>query len=187
MCRRPVRIKRLLPAIAVLLAGTVLAEDVLVSNGGFDSGLTAPWGTGLYSEGRPVWWNSGGCKSTADIDEAVAKEGLVSLHIVNASSRAANVYGTTAQRIRIEPNRPYRITIWARAFGLASTGAVNVVVDDAWTVRPISLPAGSFSWTRFSGTFSLPADHADIRILSEDAGEAWVDAIRVIPLDENLY
>lgn len=114
-------------------------------------------------------------------------EGLASLHVINPSTRAPQVYGTTAQRIPIEPNRPYRITVWVRGLDLASAGAVSVVVDEVWQVRPIALPAGSYAWTRLSGTFSLAADHVDIRILSEDAGEAWLDDVTVEPLESLLY
>ena len=114
-------------------------------------------------------------------------EGLVSLHIINPSNRAPNVYGTTAQLIPITPNQPYRITLWAQGLKLASRGAVTIVVDDAWSVRPIALPAGTYSWTRLSGTFSLAADHASIRILSEDAGDAWLDDISITPLESAMY
>ena len=183
MCKRSA-FARLGPVVALFLAiGNAWPAEPLIVNGGFERGLMQPWGTGLYSEGRPLWWNSGGCGSTVEIDETGAIEGAAALHIINPSPRAAQVYGTVAQRIRIEPNRPYRITVWARGLDLASAGAVGLVVDDAWRVRPVSLPAGSYAWTRLSGTFSLPADYADIRILSEDAGEAWIDDVRIEPLD----
>ena len=166
-----------------LTIGNVWSAEPLIVYGGFEQGLMNPWGTGLYSEGRPLWWNSGDCHSTAEIDETGAIEGAAALHIINPSPRAAQVYGTVAQRIRIEPNRPYRITVWVRGLDLASAGAVALVVDDAWRVRPVTLSAGTYAWTRLSGTFSLPTDYADIRILSEDAGEAWIDDVRIEPLD----
>jgi len=183
MCTRLALVSLCLYALGGLAWGTAHSAEALVANGGFEQGLAAPWGTGLYSEGRPGWWNSGSCTSTVEIDERTVIEGLASLHIVSPSPRAAQVYGTIAQRIRIEPNRPYRITAWARGLDLASAGAVSLVVDEAWQVRPITLPAGSYSWTRLSGTFSLPAEYADIRILSEDAGEAWLDDVQVVPLE----
>lgn len=183
MCRRRVRASLFLLAIGVLVCGNAGAAESVLINGGFEKGLVPPWGTGLYSEGRAGWWNSNGCGSTVEIDESAAMEGATALHIMNPSSRSAQVYGTIAQRIRIEPKRPYRITVWARGLDLATAGAVSVVIDDAWKVRPIALPAGSFAWTRLSGTFSLDTDHADIRILTEDAGEAWLDDVQVVPLD----
>ena len=187
MCRPRVLVSRLLIAIGALAVSVAVPADALLGNGGFNAGLGPPWGTGLYSEGRPVWWNSQGCRSEAGLDETVAMEGLASLHIINLSARAPQVYGTMAQRISIEPNRPYRITVWLRGLDVASAGAVSVVVDEAWQIRPIAAPAGSYAWTRLSGTFSLPADHADIRILIEDAGEVWLDDLQVTPLDSILY
>ncbi len=187
MCRRRALVSRRLFALGTLAVSVAVPADPLLGNGGFNAGLGPPWGTGLYSEGRPAWWNSQGCRSEVALDEAVAMEGLASLHIINLSTRAPQVYGTMAQRIQIEPNRPYRITVWARGLDLASAGAVSVVVDEAWQVRPVVLPAGSYAWTRLSGTFSLPSAHADIRVLIEDAGEAWLDDVQVIPLDSVLY
>lgn len=185
--RRLASASLLLLAAAVPAGRTDGATDIILGNGGFESGLAAPWGTGQYSNGRSLWWNSSNCRSRVELDETDAMHGLVSLHIINESTRAPNVYGTTAQLIPIVPNQPYRITLWAQGLKLASRGAVTIVVDDAWAVRPIALPAGTYSWTRLSGTFSLPADHASIRILSEDAGEAWLDDITITPLESALY
>lgn len=157
-----------------------------MKNGGFESGFTAPWGTGLYSDGKKLWWNSLDCQSAAEADEIVKKEGVASLHILNLSPRSPHVYGTVAERILIKKNQPYRITLWARGFKLASRGAINISVDDVWKVRPIAFPQGTFSWVKLDGVFRLNDDHADIRIISEDSGEAWIDDIQVVPLEEYL-
>ena len=177
----------LLLAAAGLAGWAYAATAVVLGNGGFEAGLAAPWGSGQYSNGRSLWWNSGNCRSRVELDETDAMHGLVSLHIINPSKRAPNVYGTTAQLIHIVPNQPYRITLWAQGLKLASPGAVSIVVDDAWAVRPIALPAGTYAWMRLSAVFSLPADHASIRILSEDAGDAWLDDISITPLESALY
>ena len=176
----------LLLILTSLAAANTAAAGNLLGNGGFESGLNAPWGKGQYAAGRSVWWNTQGCASSADIDETTAVEGLVSLHIINSSARTSQVYGTTVQRISIKANHPYRISAWAQGLNLASNGAVVIIVDDAWRVRPIVLPAGTFAWTRLSATFTLPADHASIRILSEDKGEAWLDDLEITPLDSTL-
>jgi hypothetical protein len=154
----------------------------LAGNGGFESRLAAPWGSGLYSNGRSIWWTSGGCNCTAEADEAVRKSGNFSLRITNRSPRGPHVYGTTAQRIPVTPKRSYRVTLWAKASGLASNGAVSFVVDDVWKVRPIELPGGSYSWRKFTGTFSLPVDYTDLRVVSQDRGLVWIDDIQVVPL-----
>lgn len=185
MRRAPVSLLLLL--VTGLMDQNAWSAENPPGNGGFEAGLAAPWGKGQYGAGRAVWWNSQGCRSRADLDETTSIEGLVSLHIINLSPRAPQVYGTTVQQIPVEPGRPYRISVWAQGLKLASAGAVSIIVDDAWQVRPISLPAGSYAWTKLSGTFSLPADHANIRILSEDTGEAWLDDIKITPLDSALY
>ena len=117
-------------------------EEVRVPNGGFESGLSAPWGTGQYSDGHSVWWTSGNCQSSANADPRIRKSGNLSFHIINRSPRAANVFGSTQQPISIIPGQQYRINIWAKAHGLASDGAVAIVVDREWKVRPIRLPKG---------------------------------------------
>lgn len=158
------------------------ARSNLLRNGDFESGLAAPWGTGRYSESRPVWWTSKDCKCTAVADPGVKKSGNTSLRITNYSPLAPHVYGTTAQRVSITPGRTYRITLWAKASKLASNGAVFIVVDDEWKVRPIALPTGTFAWRRYEGTFSLPGNHADVRIVSQDRGLVWIDDIQIAPL-----
>jgi hypothetical protein len=148
----------------------------------FEKGLATPWGTGQYAEGRSTWWNSGGCDSQAVVDTEHARSGGASLHLINRSPRSPHVFGTTQMPVPIQAGGRYRISVWARADGLASAGAVNIAVDAKWVTRPISLPAGSYDWTHFEGEFSLPVDTADLRIISEDRGEAWLDGLEVTPL-----
>lgn len=160
-------------------------SDIIV-NGGFENGLTSPWGTGQHSELRPLWWNAGECKSTVETDETVKRGGSMSLHIYNPTPKKLSNYGTMAQRVAVKKNHVHRLTLWAKGSALASKGAVSILVDPAWKVRSINLPAGSFSWKKFTAVFALPADYADVRILSEDQGEAWIDDIRVEALDNYL-
>jgi hypothetical protein len=60
---------------------------------------------------------------------------------------------------------------------------VSIVVDPAWRIRPISLPAGSFDWQRFTGEFTLNKGTAQLRILCEDMADVWIDDVEVTPLD----
>lgn len=159
-------------------------QNILV-NGDFEQDLQHPWGTGLYSEGKPVWWNSSSCRSTALVTTETARNGKTSFFIDNPSPRAPHVYGTMAQRIDIRPDQRYRLVLWAGARDLASNGAVNIAVDQKWLVRPVALPAGSYPLTLFDGMFSLPGNFAEVRIISEDQGKVWLDDIRVVP-DLNL-
>ncbi len=158
----------------------------LLMNGGFEQGLAPPWGIDAQGKGKDLWWNNGNCLSAAEVDETVRKRGEASLHIVNFSPRAPHVYGTVAQRIPIRKHQLYRVTLWAKANQLASRGAVVIIVDRAWKVRPILLPPGTYSWRMLDGVFSLPEETAELRILSEDGGEAWIDDIRVVPIEGQL-
>ena len=157
-------------------------QPVAVRNGGFEEGLSAPWGTGQFGDGRPIWWNRGGCDSSASIDRVVRRSGRASLHLVNRSGFASNVYGTTQQPLTIIPGQRYRIELWAKARGLARNAAVNIIVDENWGTRPIHLRAGTYDWTRFRGDFTLPVATAQLRILIEDKGEAWLDDISISPV-----
>ena len=141
------------------------------------------WGTGQFADRHPTWWwNEGKCDSTATQDAAGRKPGAKCLQVVNKTPRGPNRFGTTQQAVALVPGQTYQITLWARAKGLASDGGVNVAVDEAWKVRPISLPKGTYDWTRFTGTFSLATPAAQLRVLSEDVGEAWIDEIRIEPV-----
>ncbi|MDP3981038.1 MAG: hypothetical protein Q8Q33_06490, partial [Chlamydiota bacterium] len=150
-------------------------EGNLLENGGFEAGLVLPWGTGKSSQNRPIWWNSSSCQSKITISTKAFKEGKQSLRINNPSPRAPDVFGTVAQSISIKANKRYRLVAWAGSKDVASAGAFSIVVDSAWKIRPISLPAGSVPWTQYDATFSLPTNVADIRILSEDKGFVWFD------------
>ncbi len=165
------------------IAGPAMDSEPPLLAATFAEGLIAPWGTGQYSDRGPVWWNSGTCTSRVETDRHVSLNGNASLHIVNLSSRGPHVFGTTQRSVPVEPGRRYRISLWARARDIASLGALSIVVDSQWRVRPIQLPAGSYDWTEFSGEFSLTANTADLRILMEDRGEVWLDSIVIRPVE----
>jgi len=154
------------------------ASDNLLRDGGFEQGFPDPF---------TPWGNMGACWSTATLDLTTSHSGKASLHIVNSAARAPNDYGTTVQTIAIRPGQRYQITLWARGNMLASRGAINIAVDQAWKIRPLALPAGTFPWQKFIGTFTLPTFSAGIRIISEDKGEAWLDDISVVPQKDDLY
>jgi len=171
--RRACVIGSLILSLGVLAAGLqsrVLAVEI------------GRWGTGQFAEKHPGWWwNEGKCNSTAAQDAAGRKPDTKCLQVVNKTPRAPNQFGTTQQAVAIVAGQRYQITLWARAKGLASDGGAGVAVDEAWKVRPIQLPKGTYDWTRFTGTFSLAANTAQLRILSEDVGEVSIDELRVEP------
>ncbi|RPI79255.1 MAG: hypothetical protein EHM45_03675, partial [Desulfobacteraceae bacterium] len=158
----------------------------LLINGGFEQGLAAPWESGFYSKKPMVWFNSGNCHSTADLDKQTVHGGNASLHLRNLSKRAPNIYGTMTQKIKVNKNRYYAMTLWARGQNLVSNGGLNIAVDAMWKIRPVALPAGNFNWTRFYKTFnSGDRDTIEFRIIFEDVGEVWLDDMAVEELPED--
>lgn len=147
---------------------------------------TKPLESGFYSKKPNVWFNAGGCKSSAELDKQNFHGGTAALHLGNLSKRASNIYGTMTQEINVLKNKYYAITLWAKAENLGSNGALNIAVDPMWRIRPIALPAGIFGWTRFYKTFnSGDRDSIEFRIIFEDAGDVWLDDIRMEELPEN--
>ena len=164
--------------------GQTASHRLWVLNGGFEAGAEVGWGQGPSAENRAWWWNSRDCQSVAEISGEERHSGKLALHIVNISARAPHVYGTTQQPpVAIQPGRRYRVSLWAKAPQIASPGAVSLVVDSAWKVRPIQLPSGGFDWTQFSGEFVLHEPTAQIRILCEDLAEVWIDEVALTPAD----
>jgi hypothetical protein len=141
------------------------------------------WGTGAMSN-FGIWWNSGGAKSTANtvnlqFNDPMQQQGIsTALYISNPSSLKAQVYGTTAQRINVQPNTTYIITVWAAARNLNSNGGACIITDASWNQRPIAITKGNYGWTQFSGTFTTGnVSFIDLRILSQDIGEVWLTGL----------
>lgn len=167
--------------ICVVAAGAASPEPWFFS-AGFEDGLKSPWGTGQQFNNHSVWWNSGGCGSSAEADWRVRRNGNYALRINNPSPRKPEVFGTTQQPVTFQQGHRYRIEVWALGRNLASHGAVSLVVDSQWRMRPIQLPAGTYDWQQLKGEFVWPGGEGQCRILSEDRGEARLDDISIIDL-----
>jgi hypothetical protein len=174
----------------MLKTATVVDKPVgrnLLINGGFEQVLAKPWESGFFTKDGTVWFNSGACKSTAQVDRQNPHSGTASLHLRNASRREPNIYGTMTQKIKVVRNRKYAISLWAKGENLASNSALNVAIDPTWRIRPLALPAGTFGWSRFSGTFnSQDRDVVEFRIIFEDTGDVWLDDLVIEELSENM-
>jgi hypothetical protein len=136
------------------------------------------WGTGLYSN-FGIWWNSRNADSRATVvnlggNRPPNSSASTALYLVNNSGRTPHVFGSTSQRITVRKGARYTVSFWGAARNLASRGAVNIAVDPQWNIRPISMDAGSYGWTFFSGTFTAPDNYVDLRIIFEDRGEVWI-------------
>jgi hypothetical protein len=141
-----------------------------------------PWGKGQYGE-KGIWWNSNNAKSTfgryglyADNPLFINKGITSALCIINHSPPGPHVYGTTVQQINAFPGK-YTITLWASGQDL-SNGAVYIVVDRPWKVRPISLPGGTYGWRKFSGSFTTTGQ-IQLRIITAGTGSACITAITI--------
>lgn len=170
--------RALVMSTVLFFAPAALAQSASLKNGGFEEGWTG-WGVGQYAD-KGIWWNSSSAQSKAEIDSTTSHAGAASLHIINPSARAPHVFGTTVQSVAVEPNKPYRIRFWAKGKELASNGAVGIIADPAWSVRPVALPTGTFDWRKFDGTFTVPTSTAEIRIIAEDKGETWIDDMQIL-------
>jgi hypothetical protein len=171
-------------AIPPIIASASGKGEAPLVQEGFENGLPKPWGTGHLTEKRPTWWNSMECQSTAEVDSLVQYGGSKSLHVVNSSARKPHVFGTASRPIRLQPGQRYRLSVQAMGRNLASDGAVNFAVDNKWLIRPVHLPKGTYGWRELTGEFVAQAPEGTLRIILEDRGEAWLDDIVLIQVDE---
>jgi len=159
----------------------------ILASGGFESGLSSPWGTCLYPEFHPqaksIWFNHGKCRSWAEADRETRFSGKTSLHVVNPGPLAPGDYGMTTQTIKVVPNQRYRVLLWARAKNLASDKAVWVHYEAgrACSLPLVRLDKGTYDWTPFTGTFVCNEPQADFCIVSAGTGEVWIDDIVIEP------
>jgi len=170
-----------------------LIDQCVRGSGGMVDGGENSWNNivndpGFSRFGQPGgpwarWWTSRNAKANAgSVSLSAGGQHTSALHIRNASGRGPHVYGTTSQRIAAQAGRTYQISLLAQARGFRSGGGVNIAVDSQWRIRPISLKQGTYSWTKFSGTFTPQDNFIDLRIISEDVGEVWITALEIRPL-----
>ena len=91
------------------------------------------------------------------------------------------------QKIKVNRNRNYAISMWAKGQNIASNGALNVAIDPMWRIRPLAVTAGTYGWTRFSGAFnSGDRDTVEFRIIFEDMGDIRLDDLWVEELSDSM-
>jgi hypothetical protein len=148
----------------------------LIADGGFESGLVAPWGTGIYEPQSQIFWGS--ANATATVVSDFVHSGRAALRIANQSPMAPQVYRTLSQRINVTAGAPYCLSFWARSQG-SQPGILSIAVNKAWTNRA-SIGGGTFDWTEFAHSFTAEAAAIDIRLISENVGTVWLDDIAVV-------
>lgn len=161
----------------------------LLAETGLERGLVPPWGTGHYESGHfnfGIWWNSSTCRSFAKMDSSQSHSGQSSLRLSNFTPVGPHLFGTTSQRIRaVSPNTNYEISLWAKADSL-SPGAVQIIVDAGWLLRPLTLPPGTYDWKPFKAQFnSGDLAQIDFRVVMQNQGTVWLDDLSLRRLQEN--
>lgn len=147
----------------------------LIVDGGFESGLVAPWGTGIYEPKPQIFWGS--ANATATVVAGVAHSGASSLQIVNSTPFTPNVRRSMSQQVQVRAGASYCLSFWARSQG-SQAGILSIAVDKALSHR-VGVTPGTYDWTRFSSTFTAEAATIDIRLISENVGKVWVDDVSV--------
>jgi hypothetical protein len=165
--------KTALPALSATQKGPSAGN--LVTDGGFEDGLVAPWGTGIYEPRAEAFW--GAASATAAIVTSDVHSGNRALMITNSSARGPNVYRTLSQQLVGTPGAGYCLSFWAKAKAAHAAG-LSFPLDHAW-LRRVSVPAGTSGWTQFAGSATAEGTGYDVRVISEDMGSALVDDIEL--------
>ncbi len=145
-------------------------------NGGFELGFSAYWGQPYH--GKPLWWNHSDCRSFAEVTSEDSHSGELSLHIRHESPAAEGLFAETSQKLPATPGSRYRISLWAKAQGLAVNG-LYLVAGSEIKIPHVNLPAGDYDWRPLAGEFTAEGDEIQIRIVSRDIGEVWLDDIQI--------
>ena len=80
--------------------------------------------------------------------------------------------------MRIEPGATYRIHAWSKGRDV-NKNIAWISVDAGWWVKPIMFPHGTWDWTEQTGTFSLDAEVANVRITVSGPAKIWIDDISI--------
>jgi len=153
------------------------AAGDLVVDGGFEDGVVAPWGTGIYEPRADIFWGAADASAVAAGSDA--HSGAVALFITNGSSLAPNVYRTMSQAVAVTAGAQYCLSFWAKSLG-SQPGILSFPLNVAWSSR-ITVLGGSYDWTEYAGTLTAESDSFDVRLISENQGSILVDDIEMTP------
>ena len=144
----------------------------LLSNSGFEDG-DADW---------RLWHQLPGVSSGGAVEKS-GRDGGRAFHVVNPGNGGANLYSAS---FACTPKATYTISVYARTKG----GAVIRLA--AWAVDPkgavnhyavegaVAIPADVAQFTRYTKTFTTPADAAFLKAhLMCNGGEVWWDDCQI--------
>ncbi|HTJ70630.1 MAG TPA: carbohydrate binding domain-containing protein [Actinospica sp.] len=174
----PSRTPRALRTLLARLLATALAAAALTVGAATSAHASSADST-TFANWTQSFANSADVTFTADT--TTHQGGSQSLKIVNASPKAANVYAQFFQNVAITPGTTYHLSAWVKASGVASTGAVTIAMDPAWTVRE-NFPSGTYDWTQYTWDYTVPTSQTSFafRILTQDVGTTWIDDVSMV-------
>jgi len=145
-------------------------------NGDFELSLERYWRT---THATPtVWWNEGGARATAQLDDQTFKSGTRSLRIRHESPAAKSTYGRIIQPISVGAGATYRINVDAKGLRLKSD-SICVVVNSDFENPVVSFPAGTWDWQPLSGEFTAAESEVSVQVVSRNRGTVWIDNLTV--------
>lgn len=154
-------------------------EAASLLNGGFELPLNRYWHS---DAAHPlVWWNKGGCRSTAVATRSTKHSGDYSLMIQNFSSLEQDRTGSMQQSFPTERLGKYRLSLFAKTQNLEPEG-LSVHVGNASSKRTVSILAvepGTADWKEYSATFDAKSDATLVRVVSKNSGTVWIDDLRI--------
>ena len=171
------------------LRGTRIYESTtldqkLAAKDEFDGGAAVKLKNGDFDatiDGWSVLWTGRGKLSIAR-DSEVAKVGTASLRI----SSETNSMGQAGQTIEAPGGARFKVRGFLRTAGTAKVNVAIQPVNAGWT--PIGFLQAAYAqnatdWTLFERVIEIPpgAARANLVILMEGQGIAWVDDIQILP------
>ena len=134
-------------------------------------------------------WDAGRSGDADVTFEMVSNNGRsnnTSMHILNNSAKASNVYGTAFQRVPVKPETDYELTFYVK--GTKEKYATMYTVDD-WSNRQW-LGYGSTNydtWTKETYTFTTGDNEyfKNVRFIFEDKCDLYIDDITIHQVGSN--
>ena len=163
---------RLCAMLFTAATAAVPLEFAPVTNGGFEEGPT--------DAAVPPGWRFGisrEAKCTMVLDDGVAKSGKVSVRFHNESPLAPHVYGRFSQTVPVKPATGYTLSVWVR--GRKVAGGQHLT---DWRTYTLSLPSGTFDWTRAETTFVTKEDQRTLELglnVVNVCDALWIDEVEL--------
>ena len=133
--------------------------------------------------------NSGNANVTYEMVSNNGRSNNTSLHVVNSSAKASNVYGTTFQRVPVKPETKYELSFYVK--GTKGVHGTMYSVNDFDNKQWLGYGTDSYStWTKETYTFTTGENEyfKELRFFYEDICDLYYDDITIheVGSDKNL-